>query len=303
MKKLGLALVMLATAASAAFADAPGDAWAVAKNNLPADAMVVAGFDLTAIKKLAIFPKALGMIHADEGLQMIKAGCGLDPIDSILGGVVVVMPPTPPPPPGGPAVDQRTKGAVFLSTKIDLDKAVSCLNKMAQQDKKTVTATKPDANGIVELTASGENQHVYLAFRKNVMVITFDPTDKAMLVGFLSGKGTQLAWLSKVNTSATVWGGLNKTEQVDAGMTMKALYGAVDVKGGMLNVDAHVLLGSTKEATDAVAKYNAALKNGENKPEVAALFKGFKVSTSGAEVTATGSFAEKDLEPLLKLLK
>src|SRR6185503_15909959 len=82
-----------ALAAPAAFADAPGDAWATAKGMLPATPYVVMGLNVATIKSSTLFqqlyPKMLAQAgEAKEGLETVQKDCGINVTEAIQGAVV-----------------------------------------------------------------------------------------------------------------------------------------------------------------------------------------------------------------------
>ena len=134
---------------------------------------------------------------------MMNKDCGID-VTSAIQGVVV-------------AIDDAQKGIIFISTKgVDQGKVSDCLTKVAAKEKKEITASKPDGKGIVEYSAKGEKDKLYVAYLPNgVMAISTEPTNKGMLTSWLGGKGVDgkspaAAALGKVNTNAAIWGVVNR---------------------------------------------------------------------------------------------
>ena len=290
------AFVISAITATAARADAPGDAWAAARGMLPANPYVVMGVNVATIKSSTIFqqlyPKMIEQSgEAKQGLEMVKTDCGINVTEAIQGLVV--------------AIDESQKGIILISTKgVDQAKINDCLTKVAAKEKKTITAGKPDGQGIVEYTSSGETDKLYIAYLpKGVLAMSTEPKDKALLVKWLGGKGVDTkspagGALGKVNTGAALWGVVAKEQKLEDGMNMKAGYGSADVTGGNINADVRLVLGSAKEATDAVVKANTQLeeakKGGGIPPALQNVIKTLKITSAGEELQIKASMAEKE---------
>jgi hypothetical protein len=283
-------------ATSGARADAPGDAWAAARGMLPASPYVVMGLNISTIKSSAIFqqlyPKLLAQAgEAQKGLDTVNKDCGINVTETIQGIVV--------------AIDESQKGIILVSTKgLDQAKISDCLGKVAAKEKKQISASKPDAIGIVEYTAKGEKDKLYIAYLpKGVMAMSTEPTDKGLLQKWLGGKGVEArsaagAALGKVNTNAAMWGVVAKAEQLEPGMNMKAGYGSADITGGNIIADLRLVLASAKEATEAVVKANSQLeeakKGGQVPPALANVIKTLKITSAGEELHIKASMAEKE---------
>src|SRR5262245_15665684 len=216
IRRVSIGLAVLAVSVlgtTGAHADSPGDAWAAAKPILPASPYVVMGMNVATIKGSTIFqqlyPKLLAQSgESKAGLETVRTDCGIDVKEAIQGVVV--------------AIDESNAGIVVLSTKgVDKTKINECLVKVAQKEKKEVTAGTPDKQGIVEYTIKGESDHVFIAYLpKGVMAIATEPKDKALLQKWLGGKGVDGksatgAALGKVNTGAAVWAVVNKAQQLE----------------------------------------------------------------------------------------
>jgi hypothetical protein len=282
--------------ATAVRADVPGDAWAAARGVLPAKPYVVMGLNVATIKSSALFqqlyPKLLAQAGgAQQGLEMVNKDCGINVTETIQGLVV--------------AIDEAQKGVILISTKgVDQAKIAECLGKVAAKEKKEISASRPDAAGIVEYAAKGEKDKLYVAFLpKGVLAMSTEPTNKGLLQKWLGGKGVDGksaagAALGKVNTNAAMWGVVAKADQLEPGMNMKAGYGSADITAGNINADLRLILGSAKEATDAVTKATAQLdeakKSGQVPPALASIVNSVKVSSAGDELQIKASLAEKE---------
>jgi hypothetical protein len=271
-------------AATAARADGPGDAWAAAKGMLSADPFAVFGLNASTIKGSALFQKLYPTLLAQagpvkQGLDDVRATCGIDVKDAVQGLVV--------------AVDENGRGAIFLSAKgLDKGRVGECMTKMGAKGKKTFRTTGPDDKGIVEYAAVDEPQRLYVAYLpKGVIVIGTDPNDKALLREALSGHGVSAASdtgkaLAGTNTGAALWGVVHKTGELDQGVNVKVGYGMADLVGGSINGDFRLVVGSEKEASDAVARANkeidSAKQQGQIPPELAGMVKTLKIGCTVA---------------------
>jgi hypothetical protein len=228
---------------------------------------------------------------------MVKKTCGIDVTNTIQGLVV--------------AMDADEKGAIFVSLKgVDEAGLTSCLQKVvAQEEKGKKISSKRGPDNIVEYSAEGEKEHLYVAFLgKDVCVMATDPTDRSLLQRFLSGgggfaKGDFGRALARTNTSAAVWGVVNKPEQVTDGVNMKMAHGDADVVKGTVTVNGHMMLGSKKEATEAASKMkqqlDAAKKDGSIPPQFASLVKSVSIAANDDDLAFKASLPEKELLQLI----
>ena len=297
---LALAAAML-LGAPAAFADAPGDAWAAAKGVLPADPTVVGGLNVATIRDSELFKQLYPQLissnaEAKEGIEMMNASCGLD-VKAVVQGVVFAM-------------DELNKGVVLVSLKgVDQAKVLSCMNAAGKKENKTITAGKPDAAGIVEYTSSGSKEKLYIAYLpKGVLAISTEPSDKSLLQKWLGGKGVDGksaagAALGKVNTGAALWAVYGKAQQIDPQTNMKAGYGHADIAAGEIRVDGRMVLANAKQATDTAAKANTELEKakagGGIPPAFASVAKTVKIGAAGDEVQIKASMPEKEALSLI----
>lgn len=290
-----VATAFAALFAGAAHADTPGDAWATARGMLPANTQMLFGVNVQTIRNSQTFQTVWQMAMAQAGdakddLEQMKAKCGFELQDAIQGLVV--------------AMDASEKGVIFVSLKgVDQAKALSCMNKMGEKEKKTFTASAPDAKGIVEYTASGETDKVYVAWLpKGVVAISTDNKSKADLEKVLSGKGSPGAGassvLGKVNTGAALWGIVDKPTELEKGVNMKVGYGHADIGGGNISADLRMVMANAKQATDAAAKGNEELKKmkdgGGLPPAAVAVLNTVKIGSAGDEVQIKANMAEKE---------
>jgi hypothetical protein len=295
-RRLSLTATLLLTGAltvSTARADAPGDAWAAAGGVVPASTQILVGLNINTIKTSSLFqqlyPKMLSAAGAAGEVDELKASCGLDVKDALQGVVI--------------ALDENQKGVVCVSLKgVDQGKALTCMNKAGEKEKKSFLATKPDAQGIVEYTEKGSKEKVFVAWLpKGVVAISTEQGDKNMLKRWLSGKGPDAklnAVVGKVNTAAALWGVVGKPQQLEPGMDMKAGYGQADLTGGNINADLRLVLANAKQATEAAGKgqkqLEEARKSGGLPPAIAAVLSTVKINSAGDELQIKASMAEKE---------
>lgn len=292
---VALTLVGLSSAARA-----ESKSWTAAKGVLPAGVSVIVGGNITTIRKTsmyqAIVPNLLKQNkEVDQGFKEVKSGCGID-IETSITDVVI-------------AVDDSEKGVLIatLASGVDEAKALACLTKMAEKEKKGKITSKKSGN-IVEYAMEGEKDKIYLAWlAKDVIALAFDPEDKALLEKFTTGKGAALKSgdlskaVGKTNTNAALWFAVaKKTPYMQSG-TMKATYGAVDVAGGIISLDANVVVSSEAEAKKAATDTQTQIvqASGQMPPEMQKIIKGIKVSSSADTVNFKASITEKEAMALI----
>src|SRR5215468_1355396 len=285
-----LLLAAAALCAGAAHADAPGDAWAAAKGVLPGNPYVVVGVNLATVKGSTIFQQLFPAVLQQAGdaqakLDDIKKTCGIDVLSAVQGAVV--------------AIDNTQKGVIFVSTKgLGPDKIADCLGKVMAKEApgKKLTASKPDAQGIVEYTASGESKNLYVGYLPHgVIAFATDAQDRGLLATWLSGKGANAATpaghaLGSVGTGAAFWMVVAEEKNLapDVQASMKVIYGQADLAGGNISADFRIVTSSPKEATDLAAyaqKQIDDLKKGNAlPPEAMNIVKSLKIAATGPEV-------------------
>jgi hypothetical protein len=301
-------LALLAVA-STARADA-GDAWAFAKGAIPADTNYVVGINVDSVRATGVFADAYEHFTERMGarttIDQIKAACDIDVKGAVQGLVVAA---------GGAADD----GAVYLSgPRFDAKSVVDCMQKFAatQSPKKTkVTATAPDAQGIVEVTAEGEKDKLYFAFpRKGVLVMALKPTQKKLLQRWLGGKGagagSDLARsLAKVAPSATAWGVIAGLPEPigDPGAKVKFGAGQATAAGGKVQIEVRATMVGAKDAQNAQQMVQKELgdvrKEQGTPPEVLRALDTLKTTVTGDELMVTASMPEADIGSLMKQMR
>src|SRR6185436_19764842 len=198
----------------------PARAWAVAKDNLPAQAALVIGADLTAITKSQTFNQLLPLAFAKEPdarklFETIKTSCKIDPMTAIHGMVY--------------ATDaDRKQGAVYLALGAGLDQAklTSCLEQVAKANGKDAKLTAKKVGAITELTVDAGKAYVSW-IGADVLVIPSDLHDRAVLEKWIGQKGgLAKSPLAKIypsaNTKGAVWGASAVPKDLEPGVHMKS---------------------------------------------------------------------------------
>jgi len=294
------AAAAVALVAGVAHADAPGDAWAAAKGILPGNPYVVVGINLATVKGSTIYQQLFPAVLQQAGgaqakLDDIKTTCGIDVVSAVQGAVV--------------AIDNSQKGVIFVSTKgLGPDKIADCLGKMMVKEapSKKLAASKPDAQGIVEYTATGESKNLYVGYLPHgVIAFATDAQDKTLLSTWLSGKGANPSTpaghaLGSVNTGAAFWMVVAEEKNLapDVQASMKVIYGHADLAAGNIGADFRIVTGGPKEATDLAAYAQKQIddlkKANALPPEAMNIVKSLKIAATGPEVQLKGSMPEKD---------
>lgn len=296
-----LALAAVVTLAPASAAAGDSKAWSAAKG-VHIDAPIIAGIDVGSAKSSETFKKLYPILlekkpEVKDVLDKLQTICKFDPFKAINSVVAVVDD------------SSDNTGAFFLALSgWDAKKLGECGKKIARGEKKTLVVG-PVKKGIQELSMKdkGSNDKLYLGWiGKNVLVVATDPTDRSLVERVIGGKGAGDAnkLASKLDTSATVWMAVIKQEQIQPGITMKAVYGTVKIAGGNIAADGRVVTGDAKQATSLVTAFNNEMPNVQKglPPGAQALASSLKVTSAGAEVQATASSPEKDLLGLLGLM-
>lgn len=279
-------------------------AWNAAKK-VHVDAPVLAGVDVASAKNSESFKKFFPMLlekkpEAKDGLARLQKECGFDPFVAVNSVVAVID-----------NAGGDNKGAFFIALNgWDAAKLGACAQKLAKSENKEFKIG-PIKKGIqeIEMVKPGatESKKGYLGWiGKDVIVIATDPSDRAFVESMLAGKGAGAAskLARKLDTAATVWMSVMKTQSIQKGVEMKAVYGTVKVANGNFAADARVVVGDKQQATDLVAAFNKELPNvsGSLPPAAQGLMKTLKVQSTGPEVQATANAPEKEVLDLLMML-
>ena len=293
MKLPAAALALVATAASA---HADSKAWTTAKTKLPGGLVAVFGINVGAIKSSALYQQFVPMLEAKAGkakdnLDKIKAACNID-LTGTLDSVVVGM-------------TDSEKGVVVVALKGTTQKDLeTCGRKVAKSEGKTLSITKDGA--VTKYSGMGEDDAYVRWFSKDTLAIAEDKDSLAKLTGGGIGKDVLATDAGKVNTNAAVWVAVNKTQDIeDLHGKMTGGYGTLDLKGGNLVVDAHIILDSPKTAAEGVKQGQTQLdqikKSGQVPKQFAPMLDSIKLSSSGAELVAKAQVAEADLASLMQM--
>ncbi len=298
MARTSLALVVALAVPSVAIA-APSRAWTAAKK-AHIDAPIIAGIDVASAKSSDSFKQFYPLMLASKPevkdvLDMLADGCKFDPFVAVHSVVAVVD-----------DADDR-KGAFYIALKgWDAKKLGACAKKLAKSKSKelTVGAVK---KGIQQLEIKGKDEKLFVGWiGKDVLVITSEPGEKALLEKALGSKGTGEAnrLAGKLDTGSTMWAVVIKSQNMQPGIDMKALYGTVKLASGNVDSDVRLVTADAKQATQLVTTVNKELPTlGKSlPPSAASMLKTLKLSNSGAEVHATASAPEKDVLGLVGML-
>lgn len=299
MKLPAVALALVATAASA-HADS-SKAWTTAKTKLPGGLVAVFGVNMGAIKSSELYKQFVPMLEAKAGkakdnLDKIKATCNIDLTGSI-DSVVVGM---------GESSDKKdNSGVIIIALKGTNQKDLeACGQKVAKAEGKTLTITKDGA--ITKYSGMGDDDAYVRWFSKDTLAIGDSKDDVTKLTGGGIGKDVLATEAGKVNTNAALWVAVNKSQDIDdLHGKMTGGYGTLDLKGGNLVVDAHIIMDSPKTAAEGVKQGTAQLdqikKSGQIPKQFTPMLDSIKLSSSGAELVAGATIAETDLAQLIQM--
>ena len=280
-------------------------AWAAARDNLPAQAALVVGADLTAITKSQTFHRFLPLALAKEPdarkvFETIKTSCKIDPLTAIQGVVY--------------ATDaDRKHGAIYLSLGGGLDQAklTKCFEEVAKASgAKDAKLTVKKAGAVTEVTIDKDKAYVSW-IGTDVLVIPSDLRDRAVLEKWIGQKGgLARSPLGKIhasaNTKGVLWGASAIAKELDPGLRMKSAHGALTMAGGNLVVDLHTTLDTAKAAADAVAKANAQIAQvagtGQVPPSIKTMLQQISIKASGPVISIKAAIPEAELVGLLSLI-
>ncbi len=293
MRIQAAALALVATAASA---HADSKAWTTAKTKLPGGLVAVFGINMSAIKSSELYKQFVPMLEAKAGkakdnLDKIKATCNIDLTGSI-DSVVVGM-------------TDNEKGIIVVALKGTTQKDLeTCGQKVAKSEGKTLSITKDGA--VTKYSGMGEDDAYVRWFSKDSLAISDDKDSLAKMTGGGIAKDVLATDAGKVNTNAAVWVAVNKTQDIeDLKGKMTGGYGTLDLKGGNLVVDAHIILDSPKTAAEGVKQGQTQLdqvkKSGQVPKQFAPMLDSIKLSANGAELVAKAQVAETDLASLIQM--
>lgn len=292
LKTLAALAFIACSAVGLSQARADSRAWTAAKGMLPTDTAYVIGANINPFKQSKLFKQFWGMAMAQQkdfgdATALLKKNCKID-ITTALDSVVV-------------ALNDKMQGGVYLSlNKITEPKFTACLIKVAKKkDKKTIKAAK---DGKI-VTYTGGDKTINIGWLDaNTLVFTTTPEDKASLSKVMTAS-TLSADLTKaigsVKTDAALWGAAVKAVPIPQGKgTLKMGYGSLDLAGGNITLDGHIIMSSPAEAkaiADEANKNLAALP-----ADLDMVKKGMKVTASQADVAIAFTTTEKEVLELVK---
>jgi hypothetical protein len=289
-----VALAALSTLPCPLAEAAPSRAWEAARK-VHADVPILVGVDVAAVKSTELFKKLVPpLLEKEDGKEVVEKlqkTCSIDPFTAVKSIVA--------------AVDDKNddQGAFYVALAgLDAGKVAACVTKLAAADGKQLTVSMK--GGVQEMAVKGETSKLYVGWiGKDVVVITTNPTDRALLDKFMKGKGKGDAGklASKLDTSAAAWMVVLRAESNPMGFDMKGLYGTVKVATGNLAAEVRVVTANAKQATDTAAMVTAALPAiGPKLPPAASpILKTVNVTSAGVDVVATATATEKELMALL----
>jgi hypothetical protein len=294
MKHLAVLAVCL-TATTAAHAEPR--AWTAAKKTLPGGLQAVIGVNVAPIKASQLYQQLLPMAMAKAGdaqskLDKFKATCGLE-ATGILDSVVMGM-------------TSDEKAVIVIALKGTDQKGLeACGQKIAAGDGKKLTITKDGA--LVKYSGMGDDDAYVKWLAKDTFAIAEDKDTLTKLTAGGLAKDAMTAQAKKVNTDAALWAVVKKEEDIpDFKAKMTSAYGSLDLKGGNMSADVHVVLDSAKSATDGAAQAQAQLdgvkKSGQVPKQFAAALDSVTIKAAGPELIIGAKMAEADVASMLGML-
>jgi hypothetical protein len=279
-------------------AGAPGSAWSAARLGLPAEATLVAGIDVAALRKTEVFavlyPKLLELSEVAEVVAAMKTTCKLD-LPAVVQSVVF-------------SADDERDGALYVALAgVDKARLSSCLQQLAQKlDAAAKVTVKHDGN--VTTVSDGESSRFFGWVGKDVVVMPVRSDDKAALLKWVGGKGAFAKSkpgksIAKVNPSAALWVVGDKTQEIQPGITMKGGYATVALARGKLDADVHAVLADAAQAQALASGTQRQLDEARGAPilppAIATVLKAITIAAAGDEVAIKASVADADLASAL----
>ena len=290
-------LAVLALCISATAAHAEPRAWTAAKKTLPGGLQTVVGVNIAPIKSSQLYQQLLPMAIAKAGgaqskLDRLKTTCSLDATTMVDSAVI--------------GLTSDEKAVIVVALKGTNQKALeACGQKIAKEDGKTLTITKD--GGVTKYSGLGDDDAYVKWLSKDTLALAPDKdTLAAMTTGGLARDpvGAQAA---KVNTSAALWGVVNKSQEIpEVHGKMTSAYATLDLKGGNLVADLHLVLDSAKAATEGVTlgqqQLDGIKKSGQVPKQFETMLDSIKLKANGAELVCDGQASEADLSSLMGML-
>jgi hypothetical protein len=289
-----LAVLALCIAATAAHAEPR--AWTAAKKSLPAGLQAVVGVNVAPIKSSALYSQLVDMAKsktgADSGLDKVKTTCGFD-ASGIVDSAVMGM-----------STDDKAVVVIAIKGKTEAQ-LEACGSKLAKAEGKTFTATKD--SGLVKYSGLGDGDAYVKWLSKDTFAMAENKDTLLAMTGGGVAKDSIGAQVAKLNTSAALWGVVNKSQDIpDLKGKMTSAYGTLDLKGGNLAANVHLVLDSAKTATDAATMGKQQLdgikKSGQVPKQFEPLLNSITLKASGSELVCDGQASEADLASLMGML-
>jgi hypothetical protein len=290
-------LAVLAVCLTATAAHADTRAWTAAKKALPGGLQAVVGVNVAPIKASALYQQLLPMAMSKVGdaqskLDKFKTTCGLD-ATGILDSVVMGM-----------TTDE--KAVLVIALKGANQKAIeACGQKIAAGDGKKLTITKD--GGLVKYSGLGDDDAYVKWLAKDTLAIAEDKDTLTKLTSGGIARDSMASQAKKLNTDAALWGVVNKEEDIpDFKGKMTSAYGTLDLKGGNMTADVHLVLDSAKTATDGAAQAQQQLdgvkKSGQVPKQFGAALDSVTIKAAGSELVMGAKVAEADLASMIGML-
>jgi len=293
MKHLAVLAICLTTTA----VHAEPRAWTAAKKALPGGLQAVIGVNVAPIKASALYQQLLPMAMAKAGdaqseLDKFKATCGLD-ATGILDSIVMGM-----------TTDE--KAVIVIALKGANQKTLeACGQKIAAGDGKKLTITKD--GGLVKYSGMGDDDAYVKWLAKDTLALAQDKDTLTKLTAGGIAKDAMASQAKKLNTSAALWGVVKKEEDIpDFKGKMTSAYGTLDLKGGNMTADVHLVLDSAKTATDGAAQAQEQLdqvkKSGQVPKQFAPALDSVTIKAAGSELVMGAKIAEADVASMIGML-
>lgn len=290
-------LAVLAVCLTATAAHADTRAWTAAKKALPGGLQAVVGVNVAPIKASALYQQLLPMAMSKVGdaqskLDKFKTTCGLD-ATGILDSVVMGM-----------TTDE--KAVLVIALKGANQKAIeACGQKIAAGDGKKLTITKD--GGLVKYSGLGDDDAYVKWLAKDTLAIAEDKDTLTKLTSGGIARDSMASQAKKLNTDAALWGVVNKEEDIpDFKGKMTSAYGTLDLKGGNMTADVHLVLDSAKTATDGAAQAQQQLdgvkKSGQVPKQFGPALDSVTIKAAGSELVMGAKVAEADLASMIGML-
>jgi len=283
---------------------AAAPAGALAK--LPAEASVVGGLDVEALRKTKVWSSVLEARDADvkskQEYEAFKAETGFDPVTSVTA-VHFAAP--------DDADKSKEFGAlVALSAPVDEKKLVAYLEKEAAKEHRTVERSQHQGKTLYAVKDGGWT--VSLAFLDDKLIAVGGPAWSKKLVELASGQGNGLeknakmmALIGRANRKALLWVAGDVPPEKGATplqVTIKSFAASLDLPASGFQLDATTTTNSAdegKKLADVATKQVAQLKPMAAALGLDALVASLKIQQAGADVSFGLSLNEAQLDALV----